>query len=355
MGRQFVIGVTGCDHRGTDIVHGHDPLKRAVRDLENIGADIIIHGGDHTRKGLPRDSDGPSFYNSIRSGLKGGLIERIYPKPGNHERTAAAGFASLDYFRKWFDPLGEFPETSGVRNYLRPLKIQPGGRADLYRMQLGNVNLMQLGDVNRPETPLRSDATGDPGGVVLPETYERWKQEVNDAHDRDDLTFVFSHYGLKDTVTGTGEYEGGKLVNGVYQGIYHAAGKDNGQTSSYLAYVGEQKGRPFIEWMEQNPGKCHLWMNHHNHIYSGLKIGNKGHFAFKEGCHFVNGGFVSKFHGGPGVYANPKSRLIVLEDGSDEIRVRAYMHEAASAPGLMTYPKGFRPDKILKLPRPVRF
>lgn len=347
----FKIWVFGCSHIGNDIRFGRHTLKKACRDAEEYGFDIAVNLGDVCGKqGLPEVSEGQLWVSELESGLKNHLPSDIYSVCGNHDRTDGAGLASGDWFRQWVDPMGENPAISGVRSEMRRARLIPEGDWYAYKIVRGNVVMLFLSDVNRPMTPKRGELGGDPAGVVTSAQYQWWKDQCA-LHRGNGVVITFSHYLPKNTTAATGEYEGGYIDgNGNYQPLYHGPGYSGGQHSSYLAYVDEVPGRPFIEHLEQHPGDCALWFGAHNHVRSGKEVGGKGHVETLHGCTFIQTGHLTKYHHSRANESTPKSRFLTLEEGSDTVRMDAYFHTND------VIPKGPNPNhRTLVLPRAVHF
>lgn len=351
MSETLKIWAVGCTHAGNDIQHGHKSLHRACKDAEDFGFDFGVSLGDFSgQQGLPTDEEGAMYREQLTSGLKNHFPEDIYPLGGNHDRTDQPGILCGEWFEKWMDPAGTSPD-SGMRNNLRPFPIV-GGRWDAYEVHVGNLVLLFLSDVNRPTTPLRGEGSGDPGGVVTPEVYEWWKGTCEAYRDTDKMVVTFAHYLPLETTTATSEYGGGVVdSNGDYQSVYHAAGKEGGRTSSYLAYVGEDSSQAwFTEHLEQHPGDCALWVGAHNHVPSGLAVGNLPHINERFGCLFVQNGAVSKYHHRYPTMANPKSRFYEFTDDSNQLLIHAYTHETMNG-----FTKGNVNTKTFNLPKPFKF
>ncbi len=354
MTRVCRIGHFGCTHELEDNKYGESPMARYFADANKFGANMFVHSGDYEGSKMPTDDEGPSYREKLIQGLPNHYPEAVYPGAGNHCRGPLGGKASLDWFRKWVDPMSENPETSGNDPKYRPYPIIDGD-AFAYEIGVGeNVSVFVLSDTARPDTPGRTNRDGDPGGVIQPDTYQWMKDKMLSYKDTDRIVMVFSHYGVYETTAATGKWEGGTYKDGVYSGRFHGAGSSNGEHSSYLAYVGEDASEPpFVKFFEENPGICHTWGHVHGHIMSGSKIGGKFLIEQKYGCTFVNSGALTQHHHGRAQHINPKSRFWDLQDGSSELRLHAYMHKTVSHGGFH-YPRGRFSTKTINLPHKVR-
>lgn len=347
MGETFRIWAVGCTHAGNDIKHGRESLLEACKDAEKFGFDIGVHLGDFSgQQDLPTDEEGLMYRDQLTRGLKNHLPEDIYPLAGNHDRLAEGGVASLEWFDKYMDPLCYRPETSGMRGENRRYPVTKGDHS-AYEVRVGGLSLVMVSDVNRPLTPERGGGDGDPAGVVTKGRYDWWKALCEGYRDTDQSVITFAHYLPKDTTTATNEYGGGKLVDGRYISKFHDAGKENGRYSSYLAYVDETPGRPFIEHLEQHNGDCQLWVGAHNHVRSGVSIGGMGHIEKRADCWFVQNGAATKFHHKDPWHCNPKSRVYEFESGSDIVKITALFH--ANVNGFVRGPHTTREFKLSKV------
>ena len=344
----FRIWGVGCTHSGKDtLLHNHKSLHRACRDAENFGMDIGASLGDFSgEQGLPTNQEGRLYREQLLSGLKNHFPEHIYPLQGNHDRTDKPGDQCGEWFNRWMDPLG----IHDTRNYLRPFPIVDG-TWDAYEVRVGNLSLLFMSDVNRLLTPLRGVNGGDPGGVVTARAYQWWKDKCASYRGTNITVVTFSHYMPFETTTATKEYGGGKLKsNGEYVGTYHGPGKENGRTSSFLAYVEEDSSTPFVDHLEQHPGDCDLWVGAHNHVISGKAVGGLEHIVSKYGCLFVQNGAVTKYHHGPRGLANPKSRFYEFTEGSNKLLIHAYIHETMNG-----FSKGLLSTKEFNLTKTFNF
>lgn len=341
----------GCSHITKDIQYGHKPIERACRHAEDFGYDYAIDFGDiDGSQGLPKDQNGPMYRQQFQAGSKNHRIEDIIGKIcANHDRTNQPGVAAMDWHRKWIDPFYENPQTSGVNKLFEPFPVH-SGTVDAYERKIGSLSFLFMSDVNRPLTPKRGILGGDPGGVVTPEAYQWWKDTCAAYRGTGQTVITCAHYLPKGTTTATVEYGGGTYQNGTYSGLYHGAGYTNGLASSYLAFVGETMGRPFIEHLVQHPGDCHIWVGAHNHVKSGKKVGGLGHIEMHHGCNFIQNGALTKHHHGSANEVNPKSRFYEFTNGSNVYKVHAYMHQNA-----YNFSKGLYSTREYTLPHPVQF
>lgn len=345
---RFRIWAVGCAHGGKDIIHQRESLLEAAKDAETVGFDVGVYLGDFSgHQGLPDDEEGVLYRDQLIRGMRNHIPEQIYPLQGNHDRTDQPGLACGEWFNTWMDPLCVNYQTSGMRPDMRPFPIHDG-TWDAYEVQIGKMSIALMSDVNRPLTPLRGEGHGDPGGVVSPQAYDWWKAKCAEYRGTDRALITFAHYMPKDTTTATNEYGGGRIVNGEFEVIYHGAGATGGKASSYLGFVGEELGRPFIEHLEQHPGDTQMWIGAHNHVLSGKKIGGMGHIVKKNGCLFVQNGAATMYHHKYTTDRNPKSRIYEFENGSDEVRIHAIMHENVNG-----FARGHYSTKLFRLEKPI--
>ena len=155
---------------------------------------------------------------------------------------------------------------------------------------------------------------------------------------------------LKDTTVASGEWEGVKQSeDGNWKDGYHgykAQGAPVG--ASYLYFVDSvPDAQAFEGYLAGHPGAVGLWLGGHTHTHPDDTTGGKSHVETKWGTHFINCGELSKCHG----WANtPKSRLFTFTDGSDQVRIRCYMHTDQHAP------RGWydKAERTLTLTRPFK-
>jgi len=323
---QLIVWVFGCSHVTHDVSGGFNTVRDAIADAEAVGFDIAVNLGDVTGLGLPSADDGAVWLSQVNSGLSSHIAEDIYSICGNHDRTAERGVNSGSWFRRFVDPLGEFPRQSGINKARRPYAIN--GDWQRYNIKIGNLRLLFISDINRSKNPGRSNTDGDPGGVVTSGTVKWWESQLSRASDAGEIAITFAHYLPRDTTTATGRYEGGTLDDaGNYSPFYHGPGSTMGKCSSYLAFVDSKEGRPFIDYMEQNPGLCALWVGAHNHVKPEKEVGGKGHVETLHGCTFIQNGALTRLHHSRAKERYPRSQFFTFTSGSSTASMRTYYHE----------------------------
>ncbi len=123
---------------------------------------------------LPDDDQGREVVRQLGV-LKQHRREQIYPVAGNHDASPGGAISSQGqpdnwWFRKWIDPLGENPKTSGVDAGQRLYPID--GTWDRYSFKIGNLNFLIMSDRNDSPYPVgrQEFGGGSPAGVVTGDT-----------------------------------------------------------------------------------------------------------------------------------------------------------------------------------------
>jgi len=324
--KTFNIWLWGDAHVGTDLRCGRESLADAIRDSENaFDWDIAIDAGDMSgNQGLPQDAEGREIIRQF-SALKKHKREDIYNLCGNHDRGGIHDIPAA-WWQKWIDPMGENTEFSGVDAGKRPYAIE--GTWERYSFRVGNILFLIMSDINEPSQKIgRGDLGGNPAGVVSGETFEWWKGQIES--NQECIIICAHHYMLKETTVASGEWEGldkddaGNWSNG-YHG-YKPQGAPIG--ASYLYFVDSKKdAQAFESYMAENPGAVDLWICGHTHAHPDAIVGGKSHIETKWGTHFINAAALTRYHICQQYPNPPKSRLLILTEGSNELNVQCYMH-----------------------------
>jgi hypothetical protein len=350
----FRVWAYGDAHVGTDLRKGRESLAAAIRQSEGKGKgpgfawDIALDVGDNSGgQKVPEDDEGRELVRQYGA-LTQHAREAIYSVCGNHDRSGLAEPEAW-WFRKWVDPLGEHPESSGVTAARRPYPVE--GTWERYSFRVGNLLFLMMSDINEPSQKVgRGDLGGNPAGVVRGETFAWWKRMVE--ANPGSLIITVHHYMLKETTLASGEWEGmTPLPGGGYKSGYHGYfPKGAPQGASYLYFVdGVPDAQAFERYLEAHPGAIALWIGGHTHPDNPDDAsGGKPLIATKRGVHFLNVAGLTEYHNnGPRAAL---SRLLSFEDGSDRVRVQCYLHSDAYRPEGWYEPA----EKTLQLPRPFR-
>ena len=371
----FNLWVISDAHVGTDkaasagIQHGlvdfktppsyPETLAEALRQSENGGAyggppipwDIALNLGDYAGFwDAPEDEQGREVIRQY-SVLKHHLREQVYNIAGNHDASpyghpANVGKETNWWFRKWADPVGEHPETSGIDPKKRPYPIE--GTWERYTFKVGNICFLMMSDRNDLPYPIGRKVTGgaSPAGAVTEETFAWWKQMVEAS--RDDIIVSCHHHMLRETTVGSGDYEGVKKnPDGSYRrGKYHGAdGAPEG--ASYLYFVGDKpKAQAFESYLAAHPGTVDMWFGGHTHTDPDDVLNGRSHIERKWGVSFVNCAQLSKFHST--ATCPPMSRHFTFTQGSRLVRVRCYLHDDTHA-AQGWYPNA---ERVIELSKP---
>lgn len=328
------VPMFGCSHLIADKKHGRDALAIAMRDYERpaFGSwDLAFDHGDHTdgTTDSPNLKDGQEFVRQ-RAALSTHKPEDVYSCCGNEDRERAGEMPGW-WFRKFVDPLGEFTTTSGIVQARRPFALASGAAWNRYEVKIGNLVFLVVSDVVRPASNLRGVMGGDPGGVVAQATFDWWKARVEAARSTNEIVVTIAHYLPKNTTVATTDYGGGTInAKGIYVPVYHGPGLDP-RESGRLGYVGEAVAWPFSDHLAAHPGDCAMWGGAHTHAAPGATVDGRGLRVFQDGCHYVNDGHLTKYHG-LGVLT-PRSRVFTFTHGQSQVSMQTWYHTDASFHG----------------------
>ena len=334
---EFNLWAFGDAHVGTDNRVAHrESLADAIRQTEmgdDQGAppfpwDVAVNVGDMSGgQVVPADDEGAEVVRQYGA-LAEHRREDIYDVCGNHDRSGLDEEEQW-WFRKWLDPTGENTAFSAVDPEKRPGAVE--GTWERYSFRQGNVLFLMMSDINEPtQTIGRGDLGGNPAGVVRGETFEWWKGMVE--ANQDCLIVSAHHYMLKETTIASGEWEGMRRdEDGGWKGHYHGY-KPHGapKGASYVYFVDSTPdAQAFESYLAEHPGAIAFWIGGHTHADPDDRYGNKSHVETKWGVHFVNASGLTLRHGFTCI---PMSRHLAFTEGSDEVRLRCYLHTDDHAP-----------------------
>jgi hypothetical protein len=350
-GKKFNLWAFGDAHVGKDLTENRESLTEAIqqsefglKDAPSFDWDIAINVGDLSgAHGSPQDDEGEQIVKQYGS-LKKHPREAIYDISGNHDRNAL-GEPDGAWFQKWVDPMGQNSATSRINSQNRPYPTD--GTWERYSFRVGNLLFLMMSDVNEPtQTVGRGELGGNPGGVVRNEAFEWWKKMVES--NRDSIILTAHHYVLKNTTVASGEWEGMKKKNDAWATNYHGYfEKGTPKGASYLYWVNSKPDAQLFEnYLESNPGRVAMWFGGHTHTNPDDRAGGKSHIETKWGTNFLNVCALTRYH--VRKHSKPMSRHLCFTEGSDQVRVRCYMHTNEYAP-VGWYDKA---ERIIKLPRP---
>ena len=347
---KFRLWVFGDAHVGTDLRFGRHSLAEAIADSESaFDWDLAIDIGDMSgaESNLPNDDEGREVITQFQN-LRRHRREQIYNVSGNHDRSGGDEPEGR-WWHQWVDPLGENTSSSGVDAARRPYPAQ--GTWERYSFRVGNVLFLMMSDRNEPSRKVdRARMRGNPGGVVAAETWDWWRETVEDnAHA---MIVSVHHYMLKNTTVASGDWEGCTMgADGQWQSHYHNCTLP-GATSrgaSYLYWVGgKQDSQAFEGYLAKHPGAVSLWLGGHTHTNPDDTYGHKSHFERKWGTWFLNAAQLTRYH--VSETSVPMSRLLTFTQGSNEVLVQCYLHSSDYAPRDW-YPKV---ERRIRLSRPFR-
>ena len=364
---EFTLWAHSCAHIGTDKFYGRESLADAIKQSEGFGGtqypsfpwDIAINCGDYSgSQGLPRDQEGEELIRQF-SALQNHHREQIYDVCGNHDRSGKQEKRNW-WWRKWVDPTGENTEFSRVDPSKRPFPID--GTWERYSFRVGNILFLMMSDVNdTSDMKGRDTLGGNPAGVVRGETFEWWKNQVESNPDC--LLVSVHHYVLKNTTDASGEFEGmfRDCDNNLHSGYHGCKNHEADRGASYLYYLDDQPdAQAFEGYLASYPSATDLWIAGHTHTHPDDRMGGKSHIETKWGVHFINCAALTRYHGTQ--HNCPMSRVLTFTEGSDNVRVRCYLHEKSDSSifshggNQFQAPSGWYPkaERLLKLKRPFQ-
>lgn len=343
----------GDAHVGTDLRYQRESLADALRQSEQGGNkggpkfdwDLAINVGDLSgAQGPLSEEEGHEVLRQFGV-LKEHVREQIYDISGNHDRNPV-GEPDAAWFQRWVDPVGRNTAESKVDPARRPYAVD--GTWERYSFRVGNLVFLMMSDRNEPSQKIgRGQLGGNPGGCVTGETFNWWRSAVE--KNRDANILCAHHYVLKNTTVASGEWEGmQKGPDGKWKSKYHGYYEQGTpQGASYLYWTdGKRDAQAFESYLAEHPAAIAMWFGGHTHTNPDDKAGNKSHIETKWGAHFLNVSALTRYHGREN--SRPMSRVLTFTPGSDEVRVRCYLHTSEYAP------QGWydKVERTLKLPKP---
>lgn len=222
--------------------------------------------------------------------------------------------------------MGRNFEYSGVDSTKRPYKIH--GNYHSYYFEVGNLMVIMLGDRNEGNLPAGRGAGygGAPAGKVTLETFNWWKNLVEENQDK--IIITCAHHMLRNTTTATGRNQGHPKYHG-------ESSEDDKIGSSYLYFVGDSADAEHFHhyldgfYQQNNRGAIAMWLGGHTHLRSPVdSTGGKKPVAERYGVTFMNvAALTIKHHG-----TYPTSRMLNFVHGSDSVQLRMYLHNSGFAP-----------------------
>jgi len=353
--KQFRLWAMGDSHVGTDMLRKRESLAEAIRHSEHGGPngapafdwDIALHVGDLSGgQGPPDDHEGHEVVRQYGA-LTNHRREDVYDLAGNHDATRFDEPTQW-WFRKWVDPTGENTQHSGIDASRRRYAIE--GTWERYSFRVGNLLFLVMSDRNDLKPPVGRGASGGyPSGAVTGETFDWWKQQVENK--RDAIVLTAHHHMLCETTVASGPWEGYvRNQQGEWQSHYHGYFADGGpEGASYLYFVDEKPdARAFEGYLARHPAATDMWFGGHTHTHPDDNHGGRTHIERKWGTHFINCAALTRYHGKTSM---PMSRLLTFTEGSPQVKVQCYLHSNQHAP-IGWYAKA---ERIIELPRPFSF
>lgn len=347
MSNTFNLWVSGCCHVGTDLKRGRSSLADAIADSESgvFAWDCAIHLGDFSgNQGAPEAEEGEDVVRQFGA-LRDHPREAFYCLAGNHDATFAHQETQW-WFRRYIDPEGSATGYSGVDARRRPYPID--GTWERYSFRVGNLLFLMMSDRNDVGPPVgRGDRGGYPAGMVTAETFEWWRRQVES--NPDSTVISAHHHMLRETTTASGPWEGFRRdEEGRLKSHYHGYFPDGGPAgASYLYWLDDRPdAQAFESCFREHPGTGGIWLGGHTHTDPDDRCGGRELIETRWGVHFANCAALTKYH-----VANrtvPMSRLFTFTEGSNEVRVRCFLHTDDFAPKGWYEPA----ERRLSIPRP---
>lgn len=354
--RQFRLWAFGDAHVGTDLKRKRKSLADSLLHSERGGKegappfewDVALQVGDLSgNQSGPDDQEGRQVVEQYAA-MTRHRREQIYDLAGNHD-ASGPDEPTQWWFKKWIDPTGENTNFSGVDPARRPYPV--AGTWERYSFRAGNLLFLVMCDRNDGGPPAgRAQKGGYPAGAVTGDTFQWWKQQVDNKGDA--IVISAHHHMLRQTTVGSGDWEGYiKQPDGSWKSRYHGYFPDGGpEGASYLYFVdGVPKAQSFEKHLAANPGAIDLWIGGHTHTHPDDVLNGRSHLEPKWGAHFLNCCALTRFHASHGS-AVPMSRLLTFTEGSDQVRVQCYLHTNQLAPQGWYAPV----ERIIKIGRPFK-
>ena len=241
---------------------------------------------------------------------------------GNHD-ASWADEPTQWWFRKWVDPTGENREFSGVDVRRRPYPVT--GTWERYSFRVGNILFLMMCDRNDTGPPVGRGARGGyPAGAVSGETFEWWKNMIEQNQDK--IIISAHHHMLRETTVASGPWEGfRKDEKGKWRPYFHGYFPDGGpEGASYLYFVdGKPNAQAFEKYLAAHPGAIDLWLGAHTHAKPDDTYGGRSHVERKWDVNFINVANLTLYHGGK---ESPKSRLLAFKPGDRQVNIKCYLH-----------------------------
>ncbi len=363
----FNVWVAGDAHITTDSLYGIESLKLALRQSEGywspffveeekdgvflpvpaINWDIMLNLGDYSSSGyFPNDEEGRMVVDQYKA-LTKHYREDVYSVIGNHDANYYdQGPGS--WFSKWIEPLNnndgnDNAEFSGVNPELRRFPVT--GTWEHYKFEAGNVLFLMLADRNDVSNPVGRGNSEDhkfggfPPGAVTRDTFNWWKQQVEDNPEK--IIITAHHHALRGTTTTSGfddpSIHPGDGIGGYLAYIIENENPEEFQCSVYTdppgledpdypcaEFIGLGPFEQYLEDYYQEHGKpaIDLWLAGHSHGYPGEVVNGKGMTAKRWGVTFVQtAGLTHNYAAGV-----PLSRWLGFTDGSQSLDIRMYIH-----------------------------
>jgi hypothetical protein len=331
-GNRFTLWAMSDAHVGTDLERGNGrrSLAEAIEQSEGPDGfdwDIAVNLGDFSgSQTAPDDAEGEEVVRQYKA-LKTHRREQVYDLVGNHDASGPSEPQQW-WFKKWLDPTGDSTVHSGIDPTRRPFPID--GSWERYSFEAGNLLFLMMGDRNDGGPPVgRADVGGYPAGAISSETLEWWRDKL--ASNPGKIIISAHHHMLKETTVASADWEG---VDSHYHGRFEAGAPIG---ASYLYWVGGQPDTGQVEGVlaeanDSGSPAMDLWLGAHTHAHPDDEFNGRSHIENRWGANFINVAALTRHHMNPDRTGYPLSRVLEFTDGSDEVRVRCYLHTSQIAP-----------------------
>jgi len=274
------IWLYGDPHVKRDKDNGRDSLGSAITQIEaetdyDFGLSVGDYAGDTADGHQFTDAEGAEILAQYGASEYG--RERFYQIMGNHDANDSDAPEGENWvFRKYIDPAGENPSTSGVVNANRPYPIV--GTYLRYYVPVGNTLFLKISDYNHLPlneggrgTEAESQTSGYPTGGWSLEAYE-WVTDVI-FKNLDKNIILLTHHALRDSTLVSGWKDSDSWNNGI-----HGDDPTNDGAEGYLCYIGthrtdyagQTRGSSKIHDLFRNSsGLISAWLHGHDHYKVG--------------------------------------------------------------------------------------
>jgi hypothetical protein len=339
----------GCDPARVP----RESLRVAIEQAEGpegFSYDLAFHLGDL----IDYDHETPESFRLYRRQLAGSAKapHAWYHLQGNNEENSVLNDSVAfdnEHYRRIIDPVGEFPETSGIVKDRRPFPVE--GTYERYAFNAGNIRFLFLSDRNDLPAPYgRGQGGFYVDGAITLESFEWLARQVLTYPDR--ILVVACHHPLKNTTLGSGLDDSwrGTFMTWIPAGQTPAPDRRL-QSVLHQVYPIHPNDSPLFDWLlGQNTGVVDLWLSGHVHHRLEQTFEGRGKYAPAYGGHHLNVGTLCRYRHFANILS-AQSNVLSWSEGSAHVRSRVFVHDHPSLPAGFYAPE----ERALELKRPFQW